>query len=180
MDGAKLLDPQFSAWLKDIYSGVTDVAASNRGAEDMALMGAGYGDVGLFLEADALQNAKGIQKSWEPIKIYYPEFISWFDYPFSIWTGIETTALQKNAALDFQKYLLAEPAQKDALTYGFRPTNSNVSVMDASVQGNLFVAWKDIGVEEKINRANVMRNPDWATLDAVNQWFKKNVLKVSR
>ena len=180
IDSAKLLDPQFSAWLKDIYSGVTDVAASNRGAEDMALMGAGYGDVGLFLEADALQNAKGIQKSWEPIKIYYPEFISWFDYPFSIWTGIETTALQKNAALDFQKYLLAETAQKDALTYGFRPTNSNVSVMDASVPGNLFVAWKDIGVEEKINRANVMRNPDWATLDAVNQWFNKNILKVSR
>jgi hypothetical protein len=52
--------------------------------------------------------------------------------------------------------------------------------MDASVQGNLFVAWKGIGVEEKINRANVMRNPDWATLDAVNQWFTKNILKVSR
>lgn len=180
IDSSKLLDPNFSKFLTEIYSGMTDVAASNRGAEEMALMGAGYGDAGLFLESDSLQNAKGIETRWERIKIYYPEFITWFDFPFAIWTGVETSALQKNAALDFQKYLLAEAAQKDGLTFGLRPTNPNVSVMDASVNGNLFLAWKDAGVQDKIDRANVMRNPDWSTLDAVNQWYVKNILKASK
>jgi len=43
--------------------------------------------------------------------------------------GLETTALQKNAAIDFESYLLDTPQQTHALVYGLRPANPAVTVV---------------------------------------------------
>ena len=60
------------------------------------------------------------------LKIYYPDYVTWFDFPFTVWVGPETSALQKNAALEFQRFLLSEEQQQAALDYGLRPANPNV------------------------------------------------------
>ena len=78
-----------------------------------------------MLESDLLQNMQGILNRWEdPLQIYYPEYVTWFDFPFAVWVGPETTALQKNAALEFQKFLLSPETAAEPLAYGLRPANT--------------------------------------------------------
>lgn len=172
---ADFTDPAFQAWLKELMGSVTDFSsASAYTAEDFALFGYSVGDGGQLLESDLLQNMQGILNRWDdPLKLYYPRYVTWFEFPFTIWVGPETSALEKNAALEFQKFLLSEDQQKAALVYGLRPANPNVSV-DA-IPESLFVKWSDRGVEPVVPRSDAMRNPDREVLLALLRWFELNV-----
>ncbi|HQE92311.1 MAG TPA: substrate-binding domain-containing protein [Anaerolineae bacterium] len=172
---ADLTEPQFQTWLKELMGSVTDFSsASAYTAEDFALFGYSVGDGGQLLESDLLQNMQGILTRWDdPLKIYYPRYVTWFEFPYTIWVGPETSALEKNAALAFQRFLLGEEQQKAALAYGLRPTNPNVS-LDATPE-SLFVKWKDRGVEMVVPRSDAMRNPDREVLLALLRWFELNV-----
>ncbi len=103
----------------------------------------------------------------------YPRYVTWFDFPFSVWVGPETSALQKNAALEFQRYLLSDEQQQAGLAYGLRPANPRVP-LDA-VPDSLFVTWKNRGVESVIPRSDAMRNPNRDVLLALLRWFELNV-----
>ena len=168
-------NPEFQAWLGELMGAVTDFSsASAYTAEDFALFGYSVGDGGQLLESDLLQNMQGILTRWEdPLKIYYPDYLTWFDFPFTIWVGPETSALQKNAALEFQRFLLGEEQQKAALAYGLRPANPNVSL--DSVPDSLFTTWKDQGVESVVPRTSAMRSPDRDVLLTLLRWFELNV-----
>jgi len=168
-------NPEFQAWLKELMGAVTDFSsASAYTAEDFALFGYSVGDGGQMLESDLLQNMQGILNRWEdPLKLYYPNYVTWFDFPFAVWVGPETTALQKNAALEFQKFLLSPEQQKKALAYGLRPANPDVPV-DATAD-SLFVKWKDQGVQPVVPRTSAMRSPDRDVLLALLRWFELNV-----
>ncbi|HNT75184.1 MAG TPA: substrate-binding domain-containing protein [Anaerolineae bacterium] len=172
---ADFTDPAFQTWLKELMGSVTDFSsASAYTAEDFALFGYSVGDGGQLLESDLLQNMQGILNRWDdPLKLYYPRYVTWFEFPFTIWVGPETSALEKNAALEFQKFLLAEEQQKAALVYGLRPANPNVPV-DA-IPESLFVKWSDRGVEPVVPRSDAMRNPDRDVLLALLRWFELNV-----
>ena len=91
----------------------------------------------------------------DPLLLYYPQYVTWFDFPFTVWIGPETSALEKNAALAFQRFLLSESLQEAVLVYGLRPANPNVAV-DANPD-SLFVKWQDRGVEPVVPRADAMR-----------------------
>jgi len=168
-------DPNFQAWLGELMGAVTDFSsASAYTAEDFALFGYSVGDGGQLLESDLLQNMQGILTRWEdPLALYYPDYVTWFDFPFTVWIGPETSALEKNAALAFQQFLLSEPQQKAALAYGLRPANPSVPV-DASPD-SLFVKWEDRGVEPVVPRADAMRSPNRDVLLALLRWFDLNV-----
>jgi ABC-type Fe3+ transport system substrate-binding protein len=170
-----VVNPEFQKWLKELMGAVTDFSSSSAyTAEDFALFGYSVGDGGQLLESDLLQNMQGILTRWEdPLALYYPEYLTWFDFPFSVWVGPETTALQKNAALEFQRYLLSDEQQKAALAYGLRPANPNISV-DASEE-SLFIKWADRGVLPVVPRTTAMRSPDRDTLLALLRWFDLNV-----
>jgi hypothetical protein len=170
-----LTDPEFQAWLGELMGSVTDFSsASAYTAEDFALFGYSVGDGGQLLESDLLQNMQGILTRWEdPLLLYYPRYVTWFDFPFTVWIGPETSALEKNAALAFQRFLLSEPQQQAALVYGLRPANPNVAV-DAHPD-SLFVKWQDRGVESVVPRADAMRSPDRDVLLALLRWFDLNV-----
>ncbi len=170
-----LTDPQFQAWLGELMGSVTDFSsASAYTAEDFALFGYSVGDGGQLLETDLLQNMQGILTRWDdPLRIYYPQYVTWFDFPFTVWVGPETSALEKNAALEFERYLLEEEQQQAALVYGLRPANAEVPV-DA-VPESLFVQWKDQGVEPVVPRTDAMRSPDREVLLALLRWFELNV-----
>lgn len=168
-------NPEFQAWLKELMGAVTDFSgASAYTAEDFALFGYSVGDGGQLLESDLLQNMQGILNRWEdPLKLYYPNYLTWFDFPFVVWVGPETSALQKNAALEFQKFLLSPEQQAKALAYGLRPANPDVPV-DATEE-SLFVKWQDQGVQSVVPRTTAMRSPDRDVLLALLRWFELNV-----
>lgn len=170
-----LTDTAFQTWLGELMGSVTDFSsASAYTSEDFALFGYSVGDGGQLLESDLLQNMQGILTRWDdPLNLYYPQYVTWFDFPFTIWVGPETSALEKNAALEFQRFLLSEDQQQAALAYGLRPANPNVSV-DATAD-SLFVKWRDRGVEPVVPRSDAMRSPDRDVLLTLLRWFELNV-----
>ncbi len=169
-------NPKFQQWMKELMGAVTDFSSlSAYSVEDLALFGYSVGDGGQLLESDLLVNMGGIQTRWsDPLKIVYPKYLTWFDFPFTIWMGPETSATEKNAALEFEKYLLSPAVQADAAKRGLRPANTEVSI---SGSDSLFVKWKDQGSFVVVPRTTRMRPPDRDTLLALLRWFDLNIAK---
>ena len=155
---------------------VTDFSSlSAYSAEDLALFGYSMGDGGQLLESDLLTHMAGIQSRWqEPLVIVYPEYITWFDFPFTIWMGPETTAAEKNAALEFERYLLSPDIQQQAVLQGLRPANPDVPL---DGEGSPFVKWRDQGILLVVPRSSAMRSPDRDVLDSLLRWFDLNVIR---
>jgi hypothetical protein len=165
-------NPDFQAWLGELMNAVTDYSSAYS-VEDLALFGYSMGDGGQLLESDLLVNMEGIQTRWaDPLVIEYPQYLTWFDFPFTVWMGPETSALEKNAALEFQKYLLASEQQQEALKRGLRPANLQVSLEEPD---SLFVRWQDQGAMTQLPRFTRMRDPDREVLLALLRWFDLNV-----
>ncbi len=169
-------NPQFQKWLKELMGSVTDFSSlSAYSVEDLALFGYSVGDGGQLLESDLLTNMNGIQTRWaDPLKIYYPKYLTWFDFPYTVWMGTETTAAEKNAALEFEKYLLSPAIQTNAVKLGFRPANTDVPI---SGPDTLFTKWQSQGAKAKVESTARMRPPDRDTLNALLRWFDLNVAK---
>lgn len=167
-------DPGFQKWLGELVSSTTDLSGGSAyTAEDFALFGYSAGDGGQLLEADLLKNMEGIQTRWgEALQIFYPKYVTWFDFPFTIWMGPETTATEKNAALEFQRYLLSPDVQAKAVGDGLRPVNSEVSVDQPN---SPFTRWADQGVASIVSRTDAMRSPDRDVLLSLLRWFDLNV-----
>lgn len=168
-------NPAFQKWLKELMGSVSDY--SSLGAypgENLALFGYSAGDGGQLLESDLLINMAGSMNRWEPLRIIYPKYVTWFDFPFTIWMGPETTALEKNAALEFEKYLLSKEVQTQAIGYGLRPVSGQISV---DQPGSPFAEWRDNGVTPVVERATAMRNPSRDVLLALLRWFDLNIAR---
>jgi Bacterial extracellular solute-binding protein len=166
--------PEFQKWLKELMGSVTAISgASAYTAEDFALLGYSVGDGGQMLESDLLANMGGIANRWQdPLVVRYPKYVTWFDFPFSVWMGSETSAAEKNAALEFQKYLLTKAVQEKAVGYGLRPVNADVTVDQPD---SPFAKWKDAGITPVVQRTSAMRSPDREVLQALLRWFDLNV-----
>jgi hypothetical protein len=174
---ADVTDLKFQLWLKDLMGAVTDISgASAYTAEDFALLGYSVGDGGQLLESDLLANMAGIQTRWnDPLVVRYPKYVTWFDFPFSVWMGPETTAQEKNAALEFEKYLLGKDVQAKSVAYGLRPVHPDVSVVADS--NSPFAKWQKQGVLAVVPRTSAMRSPSRDVLQALLRWFDLNVAK---
>jgi Ca-activated chloride channel family protein len=174
IDVADVTNSDFQEWLGELMGAVTDF--SSLGAytvENLALFGYSTGDGGQLLESDLLINMSGIQTRWEdPLIIVYPEYLTWFDFPFTIWMGDETSYLEKNAALEFERYLLLPEVQRIAVEYGLRPANPEVPVTGAD---SPFVLWEEQGAMIVVPRTTAMRSPDRDVLQALLRWFELNV-----
>ena len=174
IETADVTDPAFQAWLGELMGAVTDFSSLGAySVENLALFGYSMGDGGQLLESDLLQNMAGIQTRWaDPLAIVYPKYLTWFDFPFTIWMGDETTALEKNAALDFERYLLTPDVQRLAVQRGLRPANPEVPI---DGQDSLFVRWQEQGVVSVVPRTTAMHSPDRDVLLALLRWFDLNV-----
>lgn len=171
---ADVTDSDFQAWLQELMGAVTDFSSLGAySVENLALFGYSMGDGGQLLESDLLTNMAGIQTRWaDPLVVRYPRYVTWFDFPFTVWMGQETTALEKNAALEFEKYLLSVEVQVQAVNYGLRPANPEVSVAEGE---SPFVRWQDQGAMPIVPRTTRMRSPDRDVLMALLRWFDLNV-----
>jgi hypothetical protein len=166
-------NPEFQRWLGEIMSSMSDLSGGTYTVADLALFGYTTGDAGQLLESDLLVNMQGIQTRWaDPLRIVYPQYVTWFDFPFTVWMGPETSALEKNAALEFEKHLLSAAVQQKALAYGLRPANPEVPVTG---QNSLFDQWAEQGVLGIVPRTTAMRPPDRDVLQALLRWFDLNV-----
>lgn len=173
IDVADVTNPDFQKWLGELMGSMTDLSSGAYTVEDLALFGYSTGDGGQLLESDLLVNMAGIQTRWaDPLVIVYPKYVTWFDFPFTVWIGPETTALEKNAALEFEKYLLSPEIQQMAAQRGLRPANLNVPVTG---EGSLFVRWQAQGAQPIVPRTSAMRSPDREVLLALLRWFDLNV-----
>lgn len=165
-------DPAFQEWLGELMGAVTNYSGAYS-VEDLALFGYSMGDGGQLLESDLLVNMAGIQTRWDdPLVIEYPQYLTWFDFPFSVWMGPETSAQQKNAALVFQEYLLSVEQQEKALARGLRPANLSVPLDGPN---SLFVRWQEQGAMTQLPRFTRMRDPDREVLLALLRWYDLNV-----
>lgn len=174
IDVADVTNPEFQRWLGELMGAVTDFSSlGSYTVENLALFGYSMGDGGQLLESELLVNMAGILTRWEdPLEIVYPKYVTWFDFPYTIWIGPETTAREKNAALEFEKFLLSPEVQKRAVAQGLRPANTEVSLSDPD---SLFVRWKDQGAVTVIPRTARMYPPDRDVLLALLRWFDLNV-----
>ncbi|GIW05208.1 MAG: hypothetical protein KatS3mg060_0013 [Dehalococcoidia bacterium] len=162
-----LKNPQFQTWLRETLDSVVDF--SPFGVENMLLFGYSNGDAGQVIESYLLTNMEGLQRRWkEPLVILYPDPITWFDFPFAIYMGPETPASEKNAALDFKRYLLSVDQQQNALRYGLRPANPDVST---NVEGSLIARWSAMGFREQVPSASRMRPASRSGLTELLNWF---------
>jgi Bacterial extracellular solute-binding protein len=173
---ADVNDPKFQQWLGELMSSVTSLSGGSAyTVEDFALFGYSEGDGGQMLESDLLTNMQGIKTRWaDPLVIRYPKYVTWFDFPFSIWMGPETTAAEKNAALQFEQYLLSPDVQKEAVAEGLRPVNNDVSV---TAGDTFFTRYKDQGVEAIVPRTARMASPGRDVLLSLLRWYDLNVAK---
>jgi Ca-activated chloride channel family protein len=171
---ADVTNPEFQRWLEELMGAVTDFSSLGAySVENLALFGYSMGDGGQLLESDLLVNMAGIQTRWQdPLVIVYPEYVTWFDFPFTIWMGDETTAVEKNAALEFERYLLQPEVQERAVAMGLRPANTEVSITGPD---SLFVEWQEQGATTVVPRTTMMRSPDRDVLLALLRWFDLNV-----
>jgi hypothetical protein len=171
---ADVTNPEFQQWLEELMGAVTDFSSlGSYSVENLALFGYSMGDGGQLLESDLLVNMAGIQTRWQdPLVIVYPKYVTWFDFPYTIWMGDETTALEKNAALVFEGYLLQPEVQQQAVEMGLRPANTEVSITEPD---SLFVQWQDQGAMTVVPRTTMMRSPDREVLLALLRWFDLNV-----
>ena len=171
IDVSDLTNTEFLSWLEEALLSVTDFSAASQPGENLALFGYTTGDVAQLLEADILVNMAGIQtRSPELLLIRYPRYVTWFDFPFTVWVGPETTALEKNAALEFERFLLSQDVQTQALAHGLRPVHPDVSV---DSQDSLFTRWRDQGAVTFVERTTAMRSPDRDVLLALLAWFDR-------
>ena len=168
-------DPRFGAWLAELMMAATNFGGGGTSsAERVALFGYTAGDGGQFLESDLLQNMEGIESRWqEPMALHYPRATTWFDFPFAIWAGPETSALQKNAALAFQEFLLSEAQQHKALEFGLRPIDPGLPIY--ATAGSLFERWQRLGVQKEVLTAEEMSPPHRDFLSALARWRDLNV-----
>jgi hypothetical protein len=159
----------FQDWLAEIMGSMSDLSGGTYTVQDLALFGYTTGDAGQLLESDLLLNMEGIQTRWaDPLRIVYPQYVTWYDFPFTVWIGPETTADQKNAAIVFEEFLLSDPIQEEALSYGLRPVSPNVPVDGPD---SLFTRWQSQGAQVVVPRTTAMRPPDRQVLQDLLRFF---------
>ena len=164
-------DPLFQSWLASILGHANDGGGLNaHTVEEFALFGPATGDGGLFIESELLLRAQGIKERWQdPLLIRYPQASTWFDFPYAIWAGQETSDFQKRAALRFQHFLLSEPQQREATVFGLRPTSAAVPLTAAAE--SLFVDSQKLGVRFELPSEVAAPSPKPEVLLALLYWF---------
>ncbi len=172
---AELMDSLYRAWMQSLWRGIVggyDRASANL-MRDMILYGASKYDVIMVYEnlvATQMKNAPG---RWgTSLRVFYPRLNLWNDHPFCILMADWSSADQKDAALEFQKFLLREDIQKEALRYGFRPANVDVPVVNDDPE-NPFNLYQEQGLQVQIPRINLVEPPSAEVIRELQALFRQ-------
>jgi hypothetical protein len=166
---------EFKNWVQPLWLSI--VGSYDRTSSDLMQNMLRYGpstyDVIMVYEnlvASYMKNASG---RWgEDLHVFYPRLNLWNDHPYCVLLADWTTADQKDAALEFQKFLLSEEIQSQALRYGFRPANVDVPVVNSDPE-NPFNKYQAQGLQIQIPRMNLVEVPSADVINQMQLLFKQ-------
>ena len=171
----QIVSSPFKSWIVPLWRSV--VGTPDRTSEDlmkhMILYGPSTYDVILVYEnlvASQMKNAPGRWGS--ELRVFYPQRNLWNDHPFCVLLADWSTADQKDAALEFQKFLLSEERQAQALRYGFRPANVDVPVINDDPE-NPFNRYQQQGLQVRIPRINLVEPPSAEVVHELQRLFQQ-------
>jgi len=172
LTNADVIDASYQAWLKDILNTVVDFGTGTSAniVNEIILFGPSRTDAALVEESSYIQSIQHAQNRWGKLDIFYPSVVLWLDYPYAIYVSEQSTAVEKDAALAFGKFLVSEPQQKAALKLGFRPGNPDIAVIGAD---SPFTQFQDSGIRAQLPRGTAARLPDRAVWITLQQFFNR-------
>ncbi len=169
-----LSNPGFKAFMKAILASSANLGLGSYGLDDLRLFRHSFGDGGIFMEKDVLDHLADAAKWDDPLRVTYPEYVAWLDYPVAIWMGDEYSAEEKNITLDFSRFVRTKEMQEMAVQMGFRPVNEEV--LPSKVSDSPFVRWQPVGVVPDITRMQGMRFMSRDVLDAILEFYRVDIL----
>ncbi|WP_426754311.1 substrate-binding domain-containing protein [Myxococcus sp. Y35] len=124
---ADLLEPRFQTWLSELERGVGRFQETTGALmTDMVRFGPSRYDVAVVYENLAIAQLSAPEGPWGPLKVLYPPLTFWSDHPAAVLQGEWVLPRQREAALEWLRYLRSRPVQQRALAYGFRPADPTV------------------------------------------------------
>ncbi len=127
---ADILNVKFNSWMVDLESSVVEFPNSTGNLmKDMVLKGPSSYDCVLVYESVAIDYLKNAEGRWGSLRVTYPRKNLWSNNPYYVLNTPWSDGRRQAAAKAFMKYLMSEPAQKMALTHGFRPGNPAVPIL---------------------------------------------------
>ncbi|MCE9667287.1 substrate-binding domain-containing protein [Myxococcus stipitatus] len=124
-----LLDPRYQDWMKALERGVTRFEPSTGTfMADMVRFGPSRYDIAVVYESLAISQLSHAQGRWGDLRVYYPSLTLWSDHPAAVLQADWVTPSQREAALEWLRYLRSRPVQERALAFGFRPADPTVPV----------------------------------------------------
>ena len=124
-----ILDPGFQQWMTTFEHGVSGLSNSTGNMmKEMVLKGPSSYDGLCVYESVAIDYLKSAEGRWGELRVAYPEHNLWSDNPYYVLNAPWSTPEQRQAAGRFLDFLLTPRVQKEALTHGFRPANTEVPV----------------------------------------------------
>jgi Ca-activated chloride channel family protein len=172
--GAEVSDPNFVKWLSTIANAMSQPLRSSSGTlmEDYVAKGPGSYDFVFVYEALAIEYFdKVIGRAGQSLRIVYPQYNLYSDHPLCLIDHPAITAAQRDAAHEFQNFLLSPEIQKLALTYGFRPSDLNIPIFGA---GTAFDkdALKTAGISANVGQEIAI--PDGDTINNLLTQWRRN------
>jgi len=167
-----ILDQGYQTWMKDIMNTVVDFGSGTSAnmVNEIILFGPSRTDAALVEESSYIQSIQHAQNRWGKLDVFYPSVVLWLDYPYAIYVSEKSSALDKDAALAFQKFLVSEPQQIAALKLGFRPGNPDIVVTGPD---SPFTLHADSGIRAQLPRGTAARVPDRSVWITLQQFFNR-------
>lgn len=172
LTSADILDPGYQKFMKDILNTVVDFGTGSSAniVNEIILFGPSRTDAALVEESSFIQSIQYAQNRWGKLDIFYPSVVLWLDYPYAIYVSEASTAVQKDGALAFQKFLYSTEQQNEALKLGFRPGNPDIPVISAD---SPFSKFQDSGIRAQLPRGTAARIPDRSVWTTLQQFFNR-------
>ena len=151
---ADIVDPKFQLQLSNIEKAVSLSSSTGTMMREMVLKGPSAYDAVFVYESLAIDYMRSAAGRWGEIHVIYPKQNMWSDNPYYIIDAPWSSADQRKASELFLEFMMSDAVQKQALTHGFRPGNTNVPVIFPQ---SPFVTYQQFGLRNDIG--NVCEYP---------------------
>lgn len=170
-----VVSSEYQAWVSTLWQSVVgryDTASADL-MENMIRYGRSMYDVIMVYENLAASQMRNAPGRWgTDLRIFYPQLNLWNDHPFCVLLAEWSSADQKDAALEFQRFLLSESVQSQALHYGFRPANVDVPVLNQDPE-NPFNLYGEQGLQVQIPRITLVEVPSADVIQELQLMFNR-------
>jgi Ca-activated chloride channel homolog len=146
LTAADLQDPKVQTFMSQVESSIIHYGTSTGFFADRMFQGGpSYLSAAVMYEnlvaAQEDARLKGTSSQLSVVAIYPKEGTFWSDHPYAILNAPWVTAEQREAAKDFEAFLLDKPQQLAAIALGFRPADPSVP-LTASTSNSPRRCWR--------------------------------------